>query len=277
MGLKLSCSSLAFSDMTWDAALAEIKKLGFHYADLAMFEGWTHVSPSALADPEAHGKRIAEVCDRLKIEPIAIHANFALGDRDRFPGLTISDPAARRTILSHFERVVTCARNAEIPLVNVQPGKFIDGVPRETCLKNAKEMLTQMHAIAARRGLVLSFENHTGSIAQQPEDALYILNDVSGLRLDYDTSHVVANSISVEQTLELMRFVAHVGVRNAKPESHDEPIQDGKLSYPIKPFLDAFREAKVNAYVSVEYFKPEKRASIAPLKAILEGEGIPAA
>jgi sugar phosphate isomerase/epimerase len=274
VGLKLSCSSLAFSDMTWDAALAEIKKLGFRYADLAMFEGWTHVFPSTLAEPEAHGKKIAEVCERLGIEPIAIHANFVLGDPAQFPGLTVPDPAARKTILTHFERVVTCARTAEIPLVNVQPGKLIEGVARETCFKNAKDMLTQMHAIAARRGLVLSFENHRGSIGERPEDAQEILDAVPGLRLDYDISHVMASSISLEETHELWRHIAHVGVRNAKPDCHDEPVRDGKLDYPIKPFLDAFNERKVNAYVSVEYFDPAKRSSIAPLKAILEAEGV---
>ena len=274
MGLKLSCSSLGFTDLTWDAALAEIQKLGFRYVVLAMFEGWAHVFPSTLADPEGHGKKIAAVCDQLKIEPIAIHANFALGDRNQFPGLTIADPAARKTILAHFERVVSCARAAEIPLVNVQPGKFIDNVPRETCIKNAIELLTQMHAMATRRGLLLSFENHSDTIGHDPKDALAILEGVPGLRLDYDVSHVTANSFSIEQTGSLLKHVAHVGVRNAKPGSHNEPIKDGKLLYAIKPFVDAFREKNVKAYVSVEYYQPEMRGSIAPLKAILEQEGI---
>ena len=99
-GLKISCSSLAFSDMTWEAALVEIKKLGFHYADLAMFEGWTHVFPSMLTEPEAHGKKIGSVCERLEIEPIAIHTNFAIGDRKQFPGITLPDPSARKTMHS---------------------------------------------------------------------------------------------------------------------------------------------------------------------------------
>ncbi|GEM_PF-2471999 len=274
VGLRLSCSSLAFSDRTWEEALAEIKRLGFRYADLAMFEGWTHVFPSTLADPEGHGKKIAEACAKLQVEPIAIHASFAIGDRKQFPGLTIADPAARKTILAHFERVVTCARTAEVPLINVQPGRFVEGVPREMCLKNAIDMLTQMHAMAARRGIALSFENHSDSIAESPRDALAILNGVAGLRLDYDPSHVVARSISLEETLPLMKFVSHVGVRNAKPGDFNLPVTGGKLDYAIGPFLEAFRQAKVNAYVSVEYFEPEQRPSIAPLKAILEAEGV---
>ncbi len=274
VGLKLSCSSLAFSDLTWEAALGEIKRLGFRYADLAMFEGWAHVSPSALIDPEGHAKKITEECARLELEPIALDADFALGDRKQFPGLTVLDPAARKTILGHFERVVRCARAADVPLINVQPGKFIPDIPRAACLKNAIDMLTQMHAMAARPGLVLSFENHTGSIAQQPADGLEILDAIPGLRLNYDPSHVVANSISVEETLPLMPHVAHIGIRNAKPGSYNEPVEDGKLAYPIKPFIDAWRCARINAYVSVEYYEPAKRDSIPALKQVLEREGI---
>jgi sugar phosphate isomerase/epimerase len=275
VGLKISCSSLAFSDMEWDKALEEIQKLGFHYVDLAMFEGWTHVNPSTLSDPDGHGKKINAVCERLKIEPIAIHTNFALGDPKLFPGLTVQDAGARKTILTQFERVVTCAKSADIPLVNVMPGRFIENVPRETCLKSAGDLLTQMHALAARRGLLLSFENHTDSIGQDPDHAAYLLEHVPGLRLDYDPSHVVSNEYSLEQTAKLMRHVAHVGIRNAKPRDFNLPLVDGELSYPIRPFLDAFIAAKVNAYVSVEYFRPEDRGNIPGLKAILEREMIP--
>jgi len=276
-GLKLSCSSLAFSDMEWDAALAEIKKLGFRYADLAMFEGWTHRPfPSMLTDPDGHAKKIVAACGKLEIEPIAIHAEFVLGDRQTFPGLTVPDAAARKTILIQFERVVSCARAAEIPLINVQAGKFIDGTPRETCLKNAIDLLTQMHAMAARRGLTLSFENHSGTIAELPEDALRILTDVPGLRLDFDPSHIVRNSISPEATVSLMKHVAHVGIRNAKPGDYNLPIKDGKLYFDIKPFLAAFQEKAVKAFVSIEYYEPSMRDNIPKLKQILEAEGIAA-
>ncbi len=261
--------------MPWDAALEEIKKLGFQYVDLAMFEGWAHISPSQLSDPEGHAKRITAVCSRLDLDPIAIHANFAIGDPKQFPGLTVPDPAARKTILAQFERVVACARAAAIPLVNVQPGKFIENVAPETCLKNATDILSQMHAIAARRGLWLSIENHTGSIAQHPDDAAKILEAVTGLRLDYDLSHVVCNQYSLEQTMPLMKHVAHVGVRNAKPDDYDVPIEHGELSYAIQPFLEAFRKEKVNAFVSIEYFSPARRPSIVPLKSILEREKLP--
>jgi sugar phosphate isomerase/epimerase len=276
MGLKLSCSSLAFSDMSWQAALEEIKKLGFRYAELAMCEGWAHVSPSALTEPEPHGKKIAEFCDRLGMDPIAVHAGFALGDRTQFPGLTVADPAARKTILAHFERVVACARAAEVPLIRVQPGRFLDELPREACIKNATEMLEEMHAMAARRNIALAFENQTASIAEQPADALELLTAVPGLRLDYDISHIVANSISLEQTSELMKHVGHIAVRNAKPGSSNEPVRGGQLSYPIQDFIDAFRAQNVNAYVAVEYYEPAMRDSIPILKKILEHAGVPA-
>lgn len=269
-GLQLACSSLAFSDMTWEEALAAIGKLGFHCADLAMFEGWTHVSPSQLAEPEVHGKKITAACARLGVEPIAIHTNFAIGDRKTFPGLTTPDPEVRKTILAHFERVVACAAAAEIPLVNVQPGKFQDRQSRQDCIKNAIELLKPMQERAARLGILLSFENHTGSIGEKPEDCVALLEKVPGLKLDFDFSHVVACGITLEQTRPLWKHVAHVGIRNAKKGSFNEPVRDGKLDYDVAGFLDALRNARVDAFVSVEYYEPKMRENIGPLKTILE-------
>lgn len=269
-GLELSCASLAFSDMSWEEALAAIKKLGFRCIDLAMFEGWTHLSPSQLTEPEAHGRRIAAVCAKLAVEPIAIHTNFAIGDRRKFPGLTTPDPQLRKTILEHFDRVLTCARVAEVPLVNLQPGRWLDKEPRKNCLANALELLRPMQERAAKHGIVLSFENHTGSIGERPEDCLTLLEGAPGLKLDYDFSHVVACGLSLEQTRPLWPYVAHVGVRNARQGSYNEPVRDGRMDFDLAAFVAALRQAKVNAYVSVEYYQPEMRVHVAALKKVLE-------
>ena len=273
-GLEMSCASLAYSDMSWDKALSEMKKQGFRSADLAMFEGWTHISPSQLTNPEAHGQRIAEVCRELQINPIAIHANFAVGKRGKFPGLTTPDPEARKTILEHFDRVVTCARVAEIPLINVQPGRFIDGMKREECLKLSGDMLNEMQKRAARAGITLSFENHTGSVGERPEDCLTLLKAAPGLKLDYDFSHTVACGYSVEETKPLLQYIAHIGIRNAKKGNYNLSVSSDTLDYPLDDFLAALRKAHVNAYVSIEYFEPKMREHIPALKKILENHGV---
>jgi sugar phosphate isomerase/epimerase len=274
VGLKLSCSSLAFSDMKWDEALEQIKVLGFRYASLAMLEGWAHINPSVLSDPESHGKKVAAAATRLGIEPTVIHANFVLGDAQLFPGLTTPDAAARKTVLAQFERVVTVARTAEVPLIIVTPGRFVETLSEDACLKNACDVLTQMHALAARRGLLLAFRNQSGSIGQNPHDAQKILDNVPGLRLDYQICHVVANQYSMEQTEPLMKHIAHVGVRNAKPGEHDLSLENDQLSYPIQPFFDMFRRQRVQAFVSVECWRPKDRSDIPALKAILERVGV---
>ncbi|GIW80144.1 MAG: hypothetical protein KatS3mg105_1951 [Gemmatales bacterium] len=275
VGLKISCSSLAFSDMPWDKALAAIKKLGFRYADLAMFEGWTHVSPSQLTEPEKLGKKIAEVCEKLAIEPIAIHANFRPSKDKKFPGLTASELKYRRAIWEHFGRVLACARAASIPLINVQPGKFFAELPRQVCLDNAANVMRVMVRQADQHDIQVSFENHTGSVAEKPHDALYLLEKVDGLRLDLDFSHVVANSIPLKETLPLLKYVSHVGVRNAKAGDFNVPLAaDGEMNYPLGDFISALRQARVKAFVSVEYFEPKKRDSIPPLKKALEKLGL---
>lgn len=268
-GLKISCSSLGFADMKWDEALEAMRDLGFRHADLAMFEGWVHINPSELVEPEEHGKAVRATCSRLGIEPIALHGNFA-------GGLTNPDAEVRRRILTHFERVARCAETAGIPLVNVQPGAFLKDRTREECIANAVETLRGMLRITMDRKLILTFENHAGSIGEQPGDALRILEGVPGLRLDYDPSHVVCSSIPLERTLPLLRYVAHVGIRNARPGSYNEPIRGDSLDYDLGAFLAAFRRAGVNAFVSVEYYEPRMRENIPKLKSILEGHGLPA-
>jgi sugar phosphate isomerase/epimerase len=276
-GLKLACSSQAFCDLKWDEAFEEVKKAGFRYAALAMFEGSSHLSPSALNDPEAHAKRIIAVTSRLEIDPIAVHANLVVGDPSQFPGLTTPDAAARKTVLAQFERIVACARFAEIPLISVTPGRLIETLTADACIKNACDVLAQMHAMAARRGLLLAAANPSGSIAQDPDETLKILERVPGLRLDYQVGHVVANQYSVEQTGSLMKHVGHVRVSNARPGEPNIAFDEGgQLGYDVRLFVESFLREKVNAHVSLECAKPSDRAGIPRLKEILEGAGVSA-
>ncbi len=273
-GLEVSCSSLAFSNMSWDKALVEMKKLGFRSVDLAMFEGWTNISLSKLTSPKKHGRKIAAVCKKLKLDPIAIHANFVVGNRKQFPGLTSPDPKARKQVLEHFDRVLLCAQAANIPLINVQPGRFVKGMKREECLRLAGKMLRKMQQRAAKAGVILTFENHTGSIGERPEDCLTLLKAAPGLKLDYDFSHVIACGYQVEDTKELWKYIAHIGIRNAKKGNFNLPVKGDKLNYSLSSFLDALRKANVNAYVSIEYFEPKMVNQIPALKRILERQGI---
>jgi sugar phosphate isomerase/epimerase len=272
--LRLSCSSLAFSDKTWYGALEAIKALGFRYAELAMFEGWCHVSPSKLTEPAAHGREIGEVCARLGVEPVALHANFALGKNH--PGLTSPQPRDREATLKQFDRVLTCVRSAGIPLLNVQPGKFIRDVPRKKCLDAAAAVLRDMHERAVKAKVVLTFENHTGSIGEKPDDCLALLEAVPGLRLDYDFAHVIASGTDPEKTRPLLKYVAHTAVRNARRGSFNEPVGDGgKLGFDLGWFLRALRDAKTDAFLAVEYYEPKMQPQIVALKAVLERHGIP--
>ena len=86
-----------------------------------MLEGSAHINPSALSDPEAHGKKIAAVSARLEIEPIAIHANFVLGDANLFPGLTTADAAARKYLATQMEAYFFGA-GADVAAGYVKPG-----------------------------------------------------------------------------------------------------------------------------------------------------------
>jgi sugar phosphate isomerase/epimerase len=270
----LSCSSLAFEGVKWDEALDAIKGLGFQYAELGMLEGKGHVNPSSLSDPESHGKKIAAVAERLEIEPIAIHVDLALGDPRQFPGLTTPDAAARKAILAHFERVVAAARAAEIPLIIVAPGRPVESLSPDTCMKHACDVLTQMHAMVARRGLTLAIQNREDCIGQHPEETQQILEKVPGLRLDYRIAHIVSNEYSVERTAALVKYVAHVGVRNAKPGAVEHPLENGELSYSILPFLEMFKSKEVDAFVSVEHSRTSDRIEISRVKAILEEAGV---
>ena len=274
-GLRISCSSLAFSDMGWEEALELMRKQGFRCAELAMFEGWTHVDPSRLDDPEAHGKKIAEASKRIGIEAVCIHANFAPGvDRGSFPGITTPDEKLRDAVVEHCARVIRCARAAGIPLVNVQPGRFVAGEPRERSIERATRVLRKMMASAREHEVRLSFENHTGSLGERPGDVLALLEGVEGLELDYDLSHVVANSITVEQSRPLLPRVGHVAIRNARPGDYGLPVEGGELAFDLGPYLAALRDAGVEGHIAVEYFKPEQRPDNLRLKAILEKLGV---
>lgn len=110
----------------------------------------------------------------------------------------------------------------------------------------------------------LSFENHTGSIGERPDDILAILEGAPGLRLDCDLSHLVACAVAASDTAPLIPYVHYIALRNAISGNFNRLVENDQLDFDVRPYFALL--AGVDRYSAVEYYEPGMRQRIVPLK-----------
>ena len=120
----------------------------------------------------------------------------------------------RRRALDAFARLCRCAKVAGCKSVMGVPGSPEEGLEDGRGWALAVDMLGQMVRIAQDEGLVFHIEPHSGSIAQTPDLALRLAQEVEGLRFTLDYAHFLGLDIPQEVVKPLQ---AYAGVLHGKP------------------------------------------------------------
>ncbi|MBM3803449.1 MAG: TIM barrel protein [Acidimicrobiia bacterium] len=97
------------------------------------------------------------------------------------------DPSIRASNLKEFKAVTQFCQHCAVPSITVLPGVFQQGWSRRKSLAVSAEMLNELTQIARRRGVVVAFEAHVGSIFESPKETLAFLRANSQLRLTRTT------------------------------------------------------------------------------------------
>lgn len=262
--MKISCSLLAYVNLDIESGLRQVKALGFKWVDLAFFQGWTAVGPSQVAEAGAWSEPIKAWLADLGLMAVAVHASFGAN-------LCALSEEEKAKVTRETEALAGLAAQCGAPLVNVQPGHQTEDQSLDEALEGAIGAMTELLEVCRRQGAALSFEAHTGSIGERPEQCLRILEAVPGLRLDYDPSHFVAQEIPFSETEDLLRYVAHVGIRNARPGDFNVPMEGDQVDYDLGWLIEQLKRREYEGALSVEYFQPGMEDSVVSLKRLLEG------
>jgi sugar phosphate isomerase/epimerase len=105
--------------------------------------------------------------------------------------------------------------------------------------------------VARSTQLRISIEPHLGSIVEQPEMALRLLEEVPGLELTLDYSHFVYQGVLERDVEPLLPHARHLHARGARQNKLQTTLRDNTIDY--ERILDLMLETRYDGYIGIEY------------------------
>ncbi len=190
-----ACSTLCQCKQPTEKAFKVIADLGYKWIDLSCLNWAPHVAvPKLVADFDAEARRVEA----------ALQANSL-----RVANLTFDAIETRPydQYKREFVAVVKLAARLHARVINLM-------APSANC--DRADQVTKLHklqAIAAQAGVILTVETHVGQITERPADALWLCQQVPGLKLTLDPSHYYAGPNQGAPFPQLLPYVEGTGFR----------------------------------------------------------------
>lgn len=230
--MLLAGSSLCLSRRALPEAMLGLSDLGFEAVDLGVQQDWAHISPSELVRHEAEwADWTRQLLEQYSLRPVALNV-----------GLKAQEPEERR---QRWEAVCRFAALLGVPVLTL-PAPPVDA-PWEEAISTLKELV----AIAQEQGVVPTIETHLHTLAERPEMALRLCEEVEGLGLTLDPSHFVAGPAQGQGYEMLYPLVRHVHLRDAAPGRVQVPLGQGQV--PFQRILEGLRGVGYPGALSVEF------------------------
>ena len=243
--MQLSGALWSFVGATLQESVGIYRTLGLSAVDLIAVPGTTLDSQALIQNPAKEAKRI----NGLKVQVANLIFNFSTGFSER--AINHRDPNIRASNLKEFHAVAEFCQRCSIPSVTILPGVSQKGWPRQKSLAVSAEMLNEFTQIAARRGVIVAFEAHVGSMLESPQDALAFLQANPELRLTLDYSHFVFNSHSQQDIDPLIPYAAHIHLRQGAKRALQSRWENGVIDF--SALLHKLKAARYKGYLGIEY------------------------
>ena len=200
-------STECFPDMPLDKAMERLAELEFTAVELDVHEGGRHLQPARVAaDPEG---AIAECSDLQRLRPVAL--SFAAPE----------SPA----VYDHFTAACRLAKALGVVTIVVEASEL--GTP----FNGEIERLRALVAIAATLGAVVGVQTSAGRMTQDAETTASLCRNVPGLGVTLDPSHFIYGSKKPASWEPILKYVAHVHLRDTKPDVFQVRIGQGTVEY----------------------------------------------
>ena len=219
----IACSSSLFHQLSLEQALQGIAELGFRRVDLMAVEGWYHLDPSAIAyDVDAAEARLRRALEAAGLELDSVNIWFATGLHDRRPDACErrqAEAAAMAELMVRFG----------VATASLVPSRPDHKLTAETQFQHVVASLGEIVAATAPRGRTMALECHLDSIMRDPAVLASILDQVPGLMVAYDPSHLIVQGIALEDTGPLLARAGRVHVRDAARDQMQARYGRGEL------------------------------------------------
>jgi sugar phosphate isomerase/epimerase len=200
-------STECLPDMPLAAAMERLAELEFTAVEIDIREGGGHLEPAAVAaDPEA---AIAACSDLQRLRPVAV--SFAAPESQR--------------VYDHFEACCRLAKSLGVVTMVVESSEL--GTP----FNGEIERLRKLVAIAASFGGIVAVKTAADRMTQDAETTASLCRNVPGLAVTLDPSHSIYGLKKPASWEPLLKYVAHVYLRDTKPDAFQVRIGQGNVEY----------------------------------------------
>lgn len=250
MTYELACADFAFPLLAHVQALDLISMLGFDGVDIGLFEGRSHLHPSAeLADPEWSAERL-----RRMVSDRGLHvADVFLQTDPDFHCYAINHPDQSRRAKARdwFRRTLDYAVACRSRHVTILPGVLFDDRPDFDAGKQCQAELAWRVEQAQAAGIVFGVEAHVGSIAPTPQQAKELVDSVPGLTLTLDYTHFTSRGVSDDEVEPLIALASHFHARGAREGRLQASFKDNTIDY--RRIVERMNATGYRGCIGVEY------------------------
>jgi sugar phosphate isomerase/epimerase len=200
-------STECFPDMPLDKAMERLAELEFTAVELDVHEQGGHLQPAQVAaDPEA---AIAACSDLQRLRPVAVSFSAA------------ESPA----YYDHF--AATCRLAKSLGVVTMVVGASELGTP----FNGEIERLRKLVAIAHDLGGLVAVKTMADRMTQDAETTASLCRNVPGLGVTLDPSQFIFGAKKPASWEPIIKYVAHVHLRDTKPDVPQVRIGQGNVEY----------------------------------------------
>jgi len=244
--MKIGACSFAFGPKPLREAGQIIKGFGFDFMDLGVCLGNTQIHPLEAAErPEQTALEAMKILEQLELQPDECFV-LDFGEPINHPEEGIRKETRRR-----FPGLVRFASKVGCRSVMLIPGIVHPDLGRNLSLELAIQELRELVKISDEAGIFLNVEPCEPSVAEKPQDAITLCQEVPGLGLTLDYSHFIDPGYDQAAVEPLHQFTRHLHARQASPGRRVESVEQGTIDF--SRIMSLFRQQRFEGNIVVEY------------------------
>ena len=260
---------MRFSYSTWgmptvpiNVAVKHCADLGYDGLELTVIPGW---STDAATLDVAGRRHIRALYDAHNLELCGLTGNTPL---------LADDPAHHAADLARFRSYLDLAAELQHPGERLAVSTTSSG--KKGQWESVKHRLVDIFGDLARhadeRGVIVGMEPHVGSALHDPDQVLWLLEQISspGLRVHFDISHFNVQGMDVEEVVaKIAPHSVHTHIKDERGVEPDyEFLIPGEGEFDYVRYLKAMERAGYTGHITVEIsIMVQRRPDYDPLAA----------
>ena len=256
---EFSCHTWAFNDLTLVEALGTIARLGFRYVDMGT---GPHLNITRATQSSTRQSLVREIRDDLELFNLQLADLYLM-----LPRISVDDEKKRQADITLFKALLPFARSVGAPGVTISAG-LIHPEEDDSAYQRTVISLKEMVEAADAQEMPISIEPHLDSMAQTPQQALRLLDEIQGLDITLDWAQMVCQNVKDKDIALLLPRTRHIQIRQAARSQLQVPYKRGR----IKPedVIRMVQQADYRGKICIEYMQTVGWHGMVEVNSIIE-------